>query len=153
MVAFGEELEAAKSAMPQHRLHYLDYTGLARMLEEAVKGEALGVLLQQNATMTLASKPLADSAGSTLSTRFFSQLEREISKVNDFVVAKVTTLKSSLEMVLEQSRSPNVNSKALRDEAARLERELVGLNQFIRANLIGFRKVKLHPRRLRARAP
>ena len=137
MVGFGQEIERAKNQTPAHRLHFLDYEGLKKVLEEVAKGEQLGVLLQQLGTQTLASKP----ASNAHSNRFLNMLEGEISKVNDFVVAKMGTLSSSFEMVLQQAKRPSANAKMLREEAARLEYELVTLDKFIRANVVGFRKV------------
>ena len=62
-------------------------------------------------------------------------------QVNDFVVAKMAALQSSLGMVLQQARRSSPSVTVLREEAARLELELISLDKFMRVNVVGFRKV------------
>lgn len=76
MVAFGNDF--LQSQISEHRLHYVDYDGLKRALEDAA-GEPLGELLQASPLVALEMQN-NNVPTTTHATHFLTLLERELSK-------------------------------------------------------------------------
>lgn len=126
---FGEKL--ASEHIPAYRVFYIDYEALKGVLALEERCATLRELLSGGATAAQ-----ADSHAAT----FLVMLEKEVKKVNDFVVAKTGSLHSSLSHLREQARS-GLDPRVCEEEASTLATELVHIDRFIHQNRTGFRKI------------
>jgi SPX domain protein involved in polyphosphate accumulation len=148
MVGFGDELK--RKQVPEYRLHYIDYDGLKRVLEQGNQTSELGVLLAQ-APGVIANNAMAASAPAAVS--FLSLLEDQMTKVSHHVGHKMQSIESMIKAVSDQVDNPAADMAVIGEEVQTIEMELVELDRFRRLNIEGFRKIiKKFDKTLRERA-